>query len=457
MMDKAPTSPIVFDAAPNISFQDRVAQGLAAREQIRPSALGTWNPGTRGHDALETILAQGAIRQTDLLPLRHGRMAASPWTYYRGAAAVAAADLGSRPNSGLTVQLCGDAHILNFGLWATPERNLSFDLRDFDETLPGPFEWDVSRLVASIVVLARDANLNPSVAEHAVSACLAAYRSRMARYSNAKQLDIWYDKVTVDDLIGVFSKADQKRASSMITKTTAKKTSAGAAKKFTEKINGTLRITEQPPYRTHFKAAPAETIYSAYRESLEDDRRHLLEGFTPVDAVQQVVGVGSVGMRVFLVLLNGVHDNDPLFLQLKQAGPSVYEPFAGASEYGNHGQRVVAGQRLIQSATDIFVGWTSDSGHDFYVRQFRDMKVVADADILAPRLVEFATACGGVLARSHARSGDPTAINAYIGKGRKFDEALGQFAVAYADQTSIDHQQLLTAVNSGVIPSAPGW
>lgn len=457
MSNRAPTGPEIFKAAPRVRFKDRVAQGQAARDHIKPSELGTWNSETRGHDALETILAQSAIRQTSLLPLRHGRMAASPWTYYRGAAAVAAADLGSRPNSGLTVQLCGDAHILNFGLWATPERNLSFDLRDFDETLPGPFEWDVSRLVASIVVLARDANLKASVAEHAVSACLAAYRTRMVKYSTAKQLDIWYDKVTVDDLIGVFSKSDQKRASSMIAKTTAKKTSAGAAKKFTEKINGTLRITEQPPFRTHLKAAPAETIYSAYRASLEEDRKHLLAGFNPVDAVQQVVGVGSVGMRVFLVLLNGVHDNDPLFLQIKQAGPSVYEPFAGASVYNNHGQRVVAGQRLIQSATDIFVGWTSDSGHDFYVRQFRDMKVVADADILAPRLVEFATACGGVLARSHARSGDPTAINAYIGKGRKFDEALGEFAISYADQTSTDHQQLLKAVNSGTLSSVAGW
>lgn len=325
-------------------------------------------------------------------------------------------------NSGLTVQLCGDAHILNFGLWATPERNLSFGLRDFDETLPGPFEWDVSRLVASIVVLARDASLKRSVAERAVSACLLAYRTRMARYSTAKQLDIWYDKVTVDDLIGVFSKPDHKHASSMIAKTTAKKTSARATKKFTEKINGALRITEQPPFPTHLKAAPAETIYSAYQDSLEEDRRHLLAGFTPVDAVQQVVGVGSVVMRVFLVLLHGIHDNDPLILQIKQGAPSGYEPFVGASAHSNHGQRVVA-----------------------------------DAAILAPRLVEFATACGSVLARSHARSGDPTAINAYIGMGRKFDEALGQFAVAYADPASIDHQQLLTAVNSGAIPSVPGW
>ena len=441
----------------NLTAQERVAEGLAARDHQPPADLGAWDPQARGHDALETILAQELIRQEGLLPIRHGRMCASPWTYYRGAAAVAAADLGSRPNSGLTVQLCGDAHILNFGLWATPERNLSFDLRDFDETLPGPFEWDVCRLVASVVVLARDAGLKQAVADRAVSACLASYRLRMAGYSTAKQLDIWYDKVTVDDLIGVFSTADQKRASKLIAKSAAKKTSVGAAKKLTERVDGGWRITEEPPIRTHLEAFAAEEVYRAYRDSLDEDRRHLLDRFAAVDGVQQIVGVGSVGMRVYLVLLNGRHDNDPLFLQIKQAGPSVYEPFCGASVHRNQGQRVVVGQRLIQSATDIFVGWTTALGHDFYVRQFRDMKVIADAEVLAPRLTEFATACGGVLARSHARSGDPIAINAYIGKGRKFDEALGQFAVAYADQTVMDHEQLVAAVRSEEIPSAPGW
>lgn len=441
----------------SLTARERVAQGVAARDHVRPADLGAWDPRTRGHDALETVLAQEDIRQQDLLPIRHGRMSASPWTYYRGAAAVAAADLGSRPDTGLTVQLCGDAHILNFGLWATPERNLSFDLRDFDETLPGPFEWDVSRLVASIVVLARDAGLKQAVADRAVAACLGAYRMRMAGYSSAKQLDIWYDKITVDNLIGVFNTADQKRASSLIARTATKKTSTGAAKKLTERVDGGWRITDEPPIRTHLEHFAAESVYRAYRDSLDEHRRHLLDRFTAVDGVQHIVGVGSVGMRVYLILLNGRHDNDPLFLQIKQAGPSVYEPFCGTSLHANHGQRVVTGQRLIQSATDIFVGWTTAVGHDFYVRQFRDMKVIADAEILAPRLAEFATACGGALARSHARSGDPIAINAYIGKGRKFDEALGHFAVAYADQTAVDHQQLVDAVRSGAIPSAPGW
>lgn len=435
----------------------RRAHGKAARDRARLALLGTWDPAARGHDPLGTILTQSDIREGNLLPIRHGRMSASPWTYYRGAAAVAAADLGSRPHTGLTVQLCGDAHILNFGLWATPERSLSFDLRDFDETLPGPFEWDVSRLVASVHVLARETGVRPAVAEQAVAACLRAYRERMAGYTHANQLDIWYDLITVDQLIGVFSDADQARASSHIAKKSRQRTSAGAARRLTEYIDGRLRITEQPPIRVHLKDGVAESVYAQYRNSLQEDRRHLIDRFAPVDAVRQVVGVGSVGMRVFLVLLKGRDADDPLFLQIKQAGPSVYEPFCGASLHANHGQRVVAGKRLIQAATDIFVGWTSDRGHDYYVRQFRDMKVIADGDILAPRLVEFATACGGVLARAHARTGDPIAIDAYIGKGRRFDEALGAYALAYADQTERDHRQLADAVSKGTIDSAPGW
>ncbi|RIJ71344.1 DUF2252 domain-containing protein [Nakamurella silvestris] len=436
--------------------QARRAHGKAARERAPLADLGNWNPATRGHDALATVLSQESIRQTDLLPIRHSRMAASPWTYYRGAAAVAAADLGSRPHSGLNVQLCGDAHVLNFGLWATPERSLAFDLRDFDETLPGPFEWDVARLVASIVVLARDTGVAPAVAEQAVAACLLAYRKRMSGYTTANQLDIWYDLVKVEEFLSVFSRSDRKRGSVGIAKKAQKRTSAGAARKLTEVVDGRLRITEEPPIRRHLKDGVAESVYTAYRQSLQEDRRQLLDRFTPVDGVQQIVGVGSVGMRVYLVLLNGPNQHDPLFLQIKQAGPSVYEPFCGASTHTNHGQRVVTGKRLIQSATDIFVGWTTAGGNDYYVRQFRDMKVIADGAILAPRLVEFATACGGVLARAHARTGDPIAIDAYIGKGRKFDEALGAFALAYADQTEADHRQFADAVAGNTISSAVG-
>lgn len=403
------------------------------------------------------LQAQNTIRADELLPARNGRMAASPWTYYRGAAAVMAADLGSRPHSGLTVQLCGDAHLLNFGLWATPERNLSFDLRDFDETLPGPFEWDVARLVASIVVLARTYGVRADRAEAAVAACLRSYRARMAAYTTARWLDIWYDLIAVDQFLGVFSDPDKVYATAHINRKARKRTHRGAFKKLTEHRDGHLRITEDPPIRQHRDDGLAEELFAAYHDSLPDERRHLLDRFALVDTVRQVVGVGSVGMRVHLVLLTGRDRKDPLFLQIKQAGTSVYEPWSGPSRYDHHGRRVVEGKRLVQSATAIFVGWTEGRGHDYYVRQFRDMKVVANGELISPRLRAFATACGKVLARSHARTGDPVAIAAYIGKGRAFDEGMGAFAHAYADQTERDHRQLVDALASGQLPDAPGW
>ena len=438
----------------------RRAAGRAARERAPRSFLGQWDPIGRGHDPLDTILAQNEARRPELAPIRHGRMAATPWTFYRGAAAVMAADLSSRPDSGLTVQLCGDAHILNFGLWATPERQLSFDLRDFDETLPGPFEWDVSRLVASIVVLARESNAKDHVAEQAVASCLRSYRERMAGYTRARQLDIWYDIITVDDLVGTFKPPDREAAASHIDRKARRRTSRGALKKLTERINGHLHIPEDPPLRVHLtgdEVALVQEVFGNYRASLQEHHRHLLDHFVLVDVVRQVVGVGSVGMRVFLVLFEGRDGADPLFLQFKQAAASVYEPFCGTSRHTNHGERVVTGKRLIQSATDIFVGWASAQGHDYYVRQFRDMKVIPDSDLIAPRLAEFATACGAVLARAHARTGDPVAIDAFIGKGRRFDSALGEFAVAYADQTGRDHRQLADAVERGAIRAVPGW
>jgi uncharacterized protein (DUF2252 family) len=438
-------------------WRSRRAEGRAARDRAPRRDLGRWDPGDRVRDAVAMLLAQNAIRAEDLLPIRNGRMAATPWTYYRGAAAVMAADLGSRTHSGLTVQLCGDAHLLNFGLWATPERNLSFDLRDFDETLPGPFEWDVARLVASIVVLARTYGVRSDRAEEAVVACLRTYRERMAGYSTARWLDIWYDLIAVDQFLGVFVEPDQIRAAAHIERKARKRTHRGAFRKLTEHRNGRLRITEDPPIRQHRTDGLAEELFAGYRDSLPDERRHLLDRFALVDTVRQVVGVGSVGMRVHLILLEGRDGNDPLFLQIKQAGPSVYESRCGPSRYDNHGRRVVEGKRLVQSATDIFVGWTAGRGHDYYVRQFRDMKIIADGELISPRLGQFATACGKVLARAHARTGDPIAIAAYIGKGRAFDEAMGAFAIAYADQTERDHRQLVEALASGLLPSVSGW
>jgi uncharacterized protein (DUF2252 family) len=435
------------------SSAQRRATGRAARERRKRAELAGWERAD-ATDPLALISAQNAIRLPELLPLRYSRMATSPWNFYRGAAAVMAADLASRADTGLTVQLCGDAHVLNFGLWATPERQLSFDLRDFDETLEGPFEWDVSRLVASIVVLAREYGLEMNVAERAVARCLQTYRARITEYASAKQLDIWYDLITAQRFVALFAPEDQEQVSSHIQRKARRRTSAGAVRKLTERVDGHLRILDDPPLRVRLHAgetALPDEVFEAYRASLPEYRRHLLDRFSFVDAARQVVGVGSVGMRVFLVLLEGRDGADPLFLQIKQAGSSVYEAYRGPSRHQNHGERVVVGKRLIQSATDIFAGFTTADGNDFYVRQFRDMKVIPRGELIAPRLAEFATACGKALARSHARTGDPIAIASYIGKGRAFDEALGEFAVEYADQTARDQRQLCDAIAGGLL------
>jgi uncharacterized protein (DUF2252 family) len=435
------------------SAAERRAAGRAARERLKRNELARWER-TGATDPVAIISAQNDLRLAELLTIRHSRMATSPWAYYRGAAAVMAADLASRADTGLTVQLCGDAHILNFGLWATPERRLSFDLRDFDETLPGPFEWDVSRLVASIVVLARESGLKASVADEAVARCLQTYRDRIGRYARARQMDIWYDLIGAQQFVELFAPEDQEQVSSHIERKARRRTSAGAVGKLTKRVRGHLRIIEDPPLRVRLQPnepALADEVFEAYRASLPEYRRHLLDRFSFVDAARQVVGVGSVGMRVFLVLLEGRDGADPLFLQIKQAGSSVYEAHRGPSHHRNHGERVVVGKRLIQSATDIFAGYTSVASHDFYVRQFRDMKVIPKGDLIAPRLAQFATACGKALARAHARTGDPIAIAAYIGKGRRFDEALAEFAVNYGDQTARDHRQLSDAIASGTI------
>jgi uncharacterized protein (DUF2252 family) len=283
---------------------------------------------------------------------------------------------------------------------------------------------------------------------------LRTYRDRIRHYAKAKELDIWYDLITAEELVALFAPAEQEQISSHIERRARRRTSAGAARRLTERVQGRLRITEDPPRRVHLPAndpAVADEVFEAYRASLPEYRRHLLDRFTFVDAVQQVVGVGSVGMRVFLVLLEGRDRADPLFLQIKQAGSSVYEAYRGPSLHQNHGERVVVGKRLIQSATDIFAGHTSLAGHDYYVRQFRDMKVVPKPELIAPRLAQFAAACGKVLARAHARTGDPVAIAAYIGKGRRFDAALQEFAVNYADQTARDQRQLSDAIASRAI------
>ncbi len=455
-----PSDPPVPRHDLSATADERRMAGKSARKQARRGTLGRWREEERGHDPLATVLAQNEIRVPELVPIRHHRMGVSAWNYFRGAAAVMAGDLASQPHSGLEVQLCGDAHVLNFGLWATPERNLLFDVRDFDETLPGPFEWDLKRLVASLVVLAREHGLKPARAGAAVSAAIEAYRQRMRRYTTMPEIDIWYDGMHVDSLIGYFEPADRGRVAVHIEKKQTHRTSRGAFAKLTTMAEGRPRITEEPPIRMAVdddeQGDLVDHLLAGYRLTLQEDRRQLFDRFTEADVVRQVVGVGSVGMRVYLVLMEGRTGADPLFLQIKQAGPSVYESHLRPSRHDHHGARVINGKRVVQSATDIFVGWGSLHGRDYYVRQFRDMKIIPTTDLIAPRLIEFATACGEALARAHARTGDPVAIDGYIGKSAAFASSMGQFAHLYADQNERDHGQLVGAIVSGAVESLPG-
>jgi uncharacterized protein (DUF2252 family) len=364
----------------------------------------------------------------------------------------------------LTVQLCGDAHVLNYGLWASPERNLTFDLRDFDETLPGPFEWDVKRLAASLVVCSQENALPEGAAEAAVTAAVASYRAHMRDYAGMSELDVWYDRIDASTPLASLAPRDRKEARALIAKRAKRRTSAGAFQKMTEICDGRRRITENPPFRVHLdtpedrdEAELARQVFQTYSASVPEQLTRLLDRFTLSDVVRQVVGVGSVGTRVFLLLAMGRSGEAPLFLQVKQAGASVYESHLAPSAHANHGQRVVLGQHLMQSATDLFTGWTRLDGFDFYVRQFRDMKVIPDGREIAPYLTEFAGSCAHALAKAHARSGDPMAIAAYIGKGRAFTQAVGEFARAYARQTRADHADLVAAIADGQVETAPGW
>lgn len=434
--------------------------GRRGRQSVKRSDLSIWNEGLRTHNALETLLAQNGIRVPELLAIRYGRMAASPWTYFRGAAAVMAADFGVTPNTGVKVQMCGDAHILNFGLWATPERNLAFDLRDFDETLPGPFEWDLKRLAASIFVLARENNVTDKNAATAITQTMNAYRDKMAIYSTTAEIDIWYDRIDLGYLLNFFKPDTADLAEKVIESKALRRTSRGTSRKLTETTEGHRRIREEPPFRTRVpddQMRQITEIVAGYGLSIPDHIWSLLSRYYMSDVVRQVVGVGSVGMRVYLALLEERRTGDPFFLQVKQAGPSVYEKFGLNTQYTNHGERVVQGQRMLQSATDMFVGWTSVGGMDFYVRQFRDMKVIPDGAIISPYLAEFGTACAEVLARAHAKSGNATEISTYLGRSDNASVALTRFARLYADQNERDHAQLVAAIAKGSVQSAQGW
>ncbi|MFF2523304.1 DUF2252 domain-containing protein [Streptomyces liangshanensis] len=457
---------------------DRALAGRAARHHASRSSHGLWIPPAHRADPLAVLASRNSRRLPELLPLHYARMAASPFAFLRGATAVMAADLAHSPRTGLTVQLCGDAHLLNFGFAASPERALLFDLNNFDETLPGPFEWDVKRLAASIAVAARDNGQPDGRAREAARAAAEAYRTWMRRLADLGELDVWYRHLDTTDLLALVragqrgpARTDAAAAegsgdpagppapSAAADPSAARhRTSLRALEKLTDTPGGRRRITPDPPVLEpvgRIDAAALRRIFIGYRSTLPEDRRVLLDRFRFVDVARQVVGVGGVGIRCHLVLLEGRDSADPLFLQIKEAGPSALEPPLPRSAYEHQGHRVVAGQRLIQAAADPFLGWvTGPEGRHFYWRQLRDVKGASDVGDLTPALLlDHARLCGTALARAHARSGDRIAIASYLGAADTFDRAVADFALRYADRTAQDHARLRAVLASGRMPA----
>ncbi len=411
-------------------------------------------------------MQQDTPRIPELVPIRYGRMSVSAFTFLRGSAALMARDLATMPSSGIRVQCCGDAHLLNFGAYATPERNLVFDVNDFDETLEAPFEWDVKRLAASVHVAARDKGLSEDIARAAVLAMTRAYRETMSTLTDMTRLEVWYDRVDVDQINALLPANERGSMGKAIDKARQKTNVQALRKLGTVTKNGHVRIVDQPPLVYHPPMAVdvvkvAGKILEQYRTSLPDDRRRVFDEYTLVDAARKVVGVGSVGLDARIALFLGpAGESDPLFLQMKQARWSVLAPYAGPSPYRHHGRRVVEGQRLMQAASDIFLGWFTGvlGGRiNFYVRQLRDMKGSADVAGMTPDLFTgYAALCGGTLARAHARSGEPALITGYLGTGDVFDNAIADFAKDYADQTNADYALLQQAITDGRVPCTPG-
>ena len=419
----------------------RAEAGRALRKGVPRSSHAAWVPAA-GRSPLDLLAESDRRRLPELVPLRHARMLASPFAFLRGAPSVMAQDLATTPVTGLTVQACGDAHLLNFGLFATPERNLVFGLNDFDETLPGPWEWDVKRLATSLVVAARTAGFDQAVGHGAAQAAVRVYREQLARYAGMRLLEVWYSRVDASEIIAL-SRGRRRRVVAERLARAQHHTNLDALPRLTEPAADGRRFVEDPPLLTHVQECHpgwVEEVLGRYRASMSDERRQLLGRFRAQDAARKVVGVGSVGTRCYVVLLLGDRHDDPLLLQVKQAAASVLEPHAGRSRYRHAGRRVVTGQRLLQTASDIFLGWTSDGAADYYVRQLWDMKGSVNLDTLDPAdLAPYGRLCGWVLARAHARSGDAAAISGYLGGGDSFDRAVADFAEAYADQTEADH------------------
>ncbi|AYF77375.1 DUF2252 domain-containing protein [Nocardia yunnanensis] len=435
--------------------------GRAARKRVARSALGEWRAGVGRADPVSVLERQAETRVAELVKIRYARMAAGLFPFYRGGPAIMAGDLAVGEHTGLVVQLCGDAHLSNFGLFASPERSLVFDVNDFDETLPGPFEWDVKRLVASVAVAARANGCEDTEAGAAAVAAAQAYRETMARLATLGETEVWYQMVDAEQVQELLKPKDRKQSEKVISKARTR-TSLQALGKLTEPgPDGLPCIKADPPL---VMPIPKElhtelnSVLTDYRATLPEERRVLLDRYELRDIAMKVVGVGSVGTRCFIALLTGRNTGDPLFLQVKQAENSVLAPYSGPSQFLHQGHRVVHGQRLTQSAGDIFLGWaTGPDGLHYYWRQLRDMKgsMVID-EMSAAQLKQYATLCGHTLARGHARSGDRVAIAAYLGSGDVFDKAMGEFALAYADQTAADYESLLAAIESGRIVAEGG-
>jgi uncharacterized protein (DUF2252 family) len=484
----------VSETAP-ATLAERKARGREAASVTPPSAHSHWKPRRERPDPVALLEAQNLTREPDLVPVRHGRMLVSPFTFYRGAAKIMATDLKDTPVAGLDVQLCGDAHLSNFGLFASPERILLFDLNDFDETLPGPFEYDVKRMAASFTAAARNNGFSKADARASTLASVVAYREAMARFARMRTMDVWYARLDEDEVMKAVQAATiqsrkagtgkkgtagkdaklAKKGAKVADKTRLKartRDSLQALSKLGETVDGRYRIISQPPVliperelRGMYGLSAEEAArglrdqFRAYRATLPDDRRRLLERFEIVDTARKVVGVGSVGTRAFIVLLQGRDAGDPLFLQVKEATTSVLEDHLAPSRYGNHGERVVRGQQMMQAASDIFLGWTTglDERRHFYWRQLRDMKGSAVVETMIPSGLSFyANLCGWTLARAHARSGDPVAIASYLGETDAFDRSVTEFAQLYADRNEQDHEQFVAAVRSGRLQALEG-
>jgi uncharacterized protein (DUF2252 family) len=460
---------------PHPSVEERAARGKSARGSAPRSSHADWEPARERRPPEDVLLEQAAARVPELVPIRHGRMLVSPFAFFRGAAALMAADLAETPQSGLPVQLCGDAHLSNFGGFASPDRELVFDINDFDETARGPWEWDVKRLAASIAVAGRELGLAATERGDAVEHAVRSYREAMRRFATMRNLELWYARLDVARIlshVGDRVTAEERKACRRRVAGARAKDHLRAMSKLAQRVDGEPRIVSRPPrivpVEELFPAGATDveeqmrSVLRAYRRSLPVDRRRLLEGYRYRHLARRVGGVGSVGTRTWIVLLTGRDGDDPLFLQVKEAGPSVLEPYVGRDRARNHGKRVVEGQRLMQVDTDLFLGWlratgTDDRPRDYYVRQLWDWKLGAEVELMSPaRLTAYGALCGWTLARAHARSGDRIAIAAYLGSGKAFDRAIGAFAETYADQNERDHAALEEAARAGRIAAERG-